>query len=133
MAAQPIQTATNQPYGVAKQQADAQRAVPLPRNTGWQAPVVPLHAPTMRPDENVMAGTDAGPGPTAAEAGVPVHDDGTPEAASAIIRGIFAATQNPALMAVVQAIEGTFNRQDPGTAGLSDLSHMFGNWNQGGQ
>jgi hypothetical protein len=57
---QPVQVATNQPYGVAGQQAAAQRAVPLPE----QAPVPsgPFDRPTDRPHEPVTAGIDLGPG-----------------------------------------------------------------------
>lgn len=63
--AQPIRTSTNQTYGEAKAQADAQRAMPLAG--GPAEPEHPaigsLYAPTARPDEPVTAGIDSGPGP----------------------------------------------------------------------
>lgn len=82
----PVTTATGQAYGVAKQQADAQRAIPLgPQSqpapvgtggvptpivpqaspTGAPTPVVPLDAPTQRPNEPLTAGVDVGVGPGA--------------------------------------------------------------------
>jgi hypothetical protein len=86
----PVQTAPNQPYGVAGQQADAQRAIPLrpqPSPTGGapvsgaptagpvpQTPVVPLTAPTTRPDEPLTAGVDIGPGPGAPPMSQPAAD-----------------------------------------------------------
>lgn len=47
------QTAPGQPYGVAAQQQQALHAVPMP---------TPMHAPTERPSEHVMAGAPVGPG-----------------------------------------------------------------------
>jgi hypothetical protein len=84
--AQPVRTQTGQTYGVAKAQADAQRAMPLaqvptasppggapaalgtePSAQGGDHPAVgSLYGDTMRPDEPVTAGlaSGAGPGPT---------------------------------------------------------------------
>lgn len=81
----PVQTAPNQSYGVAGQQAAAQRVVPLasqpapagnagasqsplvPQASPAGAPpqLVPLDAPTMRPNEPLTAGVNTGPGPGA--------------------------------------------------------------------
>lgn len=75
----PVQTAPGQVYGVAKQQADAQRQIALPRalpaGTGAapaavatqgptpdRAALPPLGAPTARPDEPVTTGSAFGPG-----------------------------------------------------------------------
>lgn len=65
--------APGQPYGVAGQQAAAQRVIPLPMGQGAPQgdpmqeaplpPVVPLDAPTQRPDEPVTAGMPFGDGP----------------------------------------------------------------------
>lgn len=63
--------AKGQAYGVAKQQADSMAAAPIAQGGAWEAPVVPLSAPSARPGEHVMDGVDAGPGRTAAQAGVP--------------------------------------------------------------
>lgn len=78
----PLETAPGQEYGAAKQQLDAQRAVPIttqpaglpvsasPVDVHQQAreftppPVVPMGAPTMNPGEPVTAGIPTGPGPT---------------------------------------------------------------------
>lgn len=76
----PPQAATGQPYGVAGQQLAAQQQIPVapPPAPGGQTPpssapsappagplpgqVVPLNAPTMRPDEHFMTGAPMGPG-----------------------------------------------------------------------
>jgi hypothetical protein len=84
----PIQAATGQPYGVRAEQVAAQRAIPMarpqtdfnataPASGGSGAPaaagppamsgplpgqLVPLDAPTLRPDEPVTAGLPFGPG-----------------------------------------------------------------------
>lgn len=74
---QPIRTAPGQPYGSAKQQEQAQQAVPLPGGGGHPSPtggapgaagpmpgdLTPLSAPSLRPDEPITAGVDIGPGP----------------------------------------------------------------------
>lgn len=72
----PATTVPGQQYGQAKQQMDAQRAVPmasgpaLPATPPVQAQplttpvnVTPLDAPTANPQEHVMAGSPVGPGP----------------------------------------------------------------------
>jgi hypothetical protein len=70
---QPIRTAPNQPYGHAKAQADAQRAMPLAQVQGAPPSPMPgapgevalggLYAKSTRPDEPVQAGLPIGPGP----------------------------------------------------------------------
>lgn len=75
---QPVQVPKNQPYGEAKQLADAQRAVPLanlrPDVTEMQraneveafdpfAGITPLDSPTRYPNEPVTSGLATGPGP----------------------------------------------------------------------
>jgi len=77
---QPISTVPNQEYGMAKQQADAQRAVPMAASPVAAAPAQPAPAstggaplprpgelphlePTNRPEEPVTAGLPFGPGP----------------------------------------------------------------------
>jgi hypothetical protein len=71
--AQPVRTATRQPYGAAKQQADAQHAIPLPQTPPVSAAPAPvavptpepglLSAPTGRPNEPLTAGMNMGAGP----------------------------------------------------------------------
>lgn len=53
---QPVRVARGGTYGTRQQSEAAQRAVPLPE-------VVPLDAPTARPDEPLTAGLPSGPGP----------------------------------------------------------------------
>lgn len=72
----PATAAPGQTYGAAKQQVDAQRAVPMasgpslpqadPAAAGpltTPVNVVPLDAPSNAPDEHVLAGAPMGPGP----------------------------------------------------------------------
>lgn len=70
--------ATGQTYGVAKQQMDAQRAVPMGKSPS-DAPVrrgpapgsLPsLTRPSERPAEPITAGADFGAGPTSLQAGI---------------------------------------------------------------
>lgn len=58
---QPVRAATNQPYGVAGQQQDAQQQIPLPD----------FGAPTARPGEPITHGMPTGPGPGPLAAGIP--------------------------------------------------------------
>lgn len=58
--AQPVRTATGQPYGAAGAQAASQRAVPLPE--GDRPLPTPLGAPSSRPGEPLTAGVPFGPG-----------------------------------------------------------------------
>jgi hypothetical protein len=68
---QPVRTAPAEHYGDATAQSDAQRAIPLPAMSGGgggqEAPagpsIIPLDAPTGRPDEPMTAGMPIGPGP----------------------------------------------------------------------
>jgi hypothetical protein len=59
----------NAAYGEQKEFQDMQAAAPMSRTAPTPAPrnpmadIIPLNAPTRRPDEPVTAGVDAGPGP----------------------------------------------------------------------
>lgn len=72
--------ATGQTYGVAKQQMDAQRAVPMGKSPTDVAAVqrpVPgtlgsLTRPTERPAEPITAGAPFGAGPSPVAAGIPM-------------------------------------------------------------
>lgn len=141
MANQPNRVPTGLPYGQGEQLAQMQKVAPIPqtsapqpstgvasaagprRDTQYAPPVVPLDAPSFRPNEHVMDGVDAGPGRSAGEAGVPTHDDGSVDATSAALRGIYAATGYSGLLAVLQQLEGTHD-----TGGLSDLRFAHGRW-----
>jgi hypothetical protein len=57
---QPVAAPSGQTYGKRKEQEDAQKAIPLPNQAAHQ--VVPLNAPTTRPDEPVMHGAPMGAG-----------------------------------------------------------------------
>lgn len=61
----PVQAASGQPYGMRKQQEDAQRALPMSSGQPLPAPtqVPSLSDPTTRPTEPVTAGLPVGPGP----------------------------------------------------------------------
>lgn len=133
---QQIRTPSGMAYGKAKELADMQRAAPLPkapapgaggpqRDAAYQAPVVPLDAPSQYPDQHVMDGVDIGAGRTAAEAGIPM-DDGTQGSALAVLRGIYAATGYTGLLEVMQAMEGT------GDTGLAHMRHVHGQWDMEG-
>lgn len=102
--AQPVRTATGQPYGAAKQQADAQRTVPLPDASTWEAPIIPLHEPTARPGQHVMDGVDVGPGRNAVEAGIPgAMDAGGREQILNTLRGVFDRYPLPGIASAIQA------------------------------
>lgn len=73
----PVSTAPNQPYGAAKQQADAQAAVPMASGpltqtpdirqaaADFQPPAIPgIGDPSMNPGEHVTTGMNAGIGQT---------------------------------------------------------------------
>jgi hypothetical protein len=118
MATQPIRTPTGGAYGQAKALTDAQRAAPLP---DWEASVVPLDAPTERPNEHVMDGVNAGPGRNAAEAGIPGGMSGdTADDLLATLRGIYARYP---LDGIRQAIID-FSQRPPWT--LEDLAIDLG-------
>lgn len=133
---QQIRTPSGLAYGKAKELADMQRAAPIPkapgipaggppaRDAGYRAPVIPLDAPSTMPGQHVLDGVDIGPGRTAAEAGIPVNDDGSNEAVAAMIRGIYAATGMPELLSLLASLEGT----DQDGVGLADPAYAFGQW-----
>jgi hypothetical protein len=104
--AQPVRTATNQPYGQAGQQQAAQRAIPLPTQGG--APVgpqpAPLNASTQRPNEPLTAGipTGPGPGPEVLSGGAGTGPDATLEGQ---LRGLYQANPNPDLAKLIATIE----------------------------
>lgn len=108
--AQPIRVPTGLPYGEAGKLAAAQREAPLAQQQPWQAQVVPLDAPTMRPNEPVTDGVPVGPGRTPAEAGIPgALEDTTRDGILDTLRGIYQAYPIPT---IAQAILD-FTEQTP--------------------
>lgn len=133
----PIATATGQPYGAATAQRQAQQAVPVagapviapgaasaPGGTpqGGPPPVMglpaglpapgslpPLDAPTDRPDEHLMTGVDAGPGPGSEAL--------TPLIAHPLVQGAAALNAargnqlSPQLAAIRDAVNATLSNQ----------------------
>jgi hypothetical protein len=96
--AQPNRVPTGLPYGQAGQLAAAQRAIPLPQADTWEAPVIPLDAPTQRPDEPVTDGVPIGPGRSPVEAGIPgANEDTTTEGILNTLRGILQAYPLPSI------------------------------------
>jgi hypothetical protein len=94
---QPIRVGPSQQYGQGAEQIAAQQAVPLP-----QAPpieVIPLNAPTRRPNEPVTAGLPMGPGP-GPESLPPAMGAGS--GAAQALRGIYAAWPSPEILELIQ-------------------------------
>lgn len=79
---QAAQYVSGLPYGegqalmATQQSADMSAAPQAPAS----APIVPLNAPTQRPDEPVTAGADAGPGPGMASLGLGARDAASSDA-----------------------------------------------------
>lgn len=71
---QAAQYVSGLPYGEGQALMDTQRSAPMAAAPSAPAPIVPLNAPTQRPDEPVTAGADAGPGPGMASLGLGQRD-----------------------------------------------------------
>jgi hypothetical protein len=69
----------NAAYGEQKQFQAEQAGAPMARTPNPMADVVPLTAPSRRPDEPVTAGVDAGPGPGSEILGLKTPTDVTLE------------------------------------------------------
>jgi len=69
----------NAAYGEQKQFQAEQAGAPMAKTPNPMADVVPLTAPTRRPDEPVTAGVDAGPGPGSEILGLKTPTDVTLE------------------------------------------------------
>ena len=69
----------NAAYGEQKQFQQDQAGAPMAKTANPMADVVPLTAPTRRPDEPVTAGVDAGPGPGSEILGLKTPTDVTLE------------------------------------------------------
>lgn len=91
----PIAAAPGQAYGKAKEQIDAQKAVPIQA----PPPLAPLDRPTDRPDEPLTAGMPigAGPGPEVLPA---FGDDSLTH-----LRAIFTRFPDPHLRELLEAME----------------------------
>jgi hypothetical protein len=76
----------NAAYGEQKQFQAEQAGAPMAKAPNPMADVVPLTAPTRRPDEPVTAGVDAGPGPGSEILGLKTPTDVTLEDLSKLSR-----------------------------------------------
>lgn len=110
---QAVKVATGEPYGVAQQLENAQRAIPLPNSAATPAspaaapaPVdagppalpgqSPFDRPTERPQEPVTAGLPSGPGP-----GPEILASAPPDLIGAQLRTLFARYPNDDLLRVM--------------------------------
>ena len=106
--------ATGQTYGVAKQQMDAQRAVPIGKSPADVAAIQrptpgslgALTAPTQRPNEPITAGAPFGPGPGPEAMSRPIM----PEPGSNLdlverLRAIAAQYPNPNILSLISDLE----------------------------
>jgi hypothetical protein len=124
------QAATGQTYGVAKQQMDAQRAIPLAKTPvpgvapspaspsggvsalagmlgggGSQVAVPSLTAPTTRPNEPLTAGLPTGPGAGPEALNLPSPDDDL----LASLRAMYRAYPNDDIARLMAALEARIN------------------------
>lgn len=129
----PIDAPTGQPYGVRAEQIAAQRAIPIARPatdsvppataprppatapppgrpTGPAMPtgpapgeVVPLDAPSQRPDEPVTAGLPVGPG--AGSEANPFNNVGSPDDGLMALRAAYAAYPSEEIRAMLEAVD----------------------------
>lgn len=93
-ATQPIRAAQGQEYGAHQQQIQAQQQQPLPD----------FGAPTARPGEPIHSGMNAGPGPNAAQAGLPAMA-GPDQSVADHLRAIFSVYPNEDLADLVASLE----------------------------
>lgn len=99
---QPVRAATGQPYGERKQQVEAQRVNPLPQQAS-PPQVVPIDAPSQRPDEPVTAGLPFGPGPGPEALGVPaVQPD---DDIGIQLRNLYRQYPNNDLLALIEVLD----------------------------
>ena len=104
--------APGQTYGKAKEQIDAQSVMPVassPTGTampprGPQKPLGAFLRSTENPNQPITAGLDQGPGPTSAQAGLPVFN--ARDAAIDEIKAIALMTQDPDIMDLLQRYGG---------------------------
>ncbi len=100
---QPQRWVPTDDYGGATEMQDIQRGAPMQGET--RPNVVPLHAPTQRPDEPITAGAPFGPGP-----GPRGPDPQAPPVAprddvSLLIRAAYSANPSPQLGALMNYLE----------------------------
>lgn len=70
---QAAQYVSGLPYGEGQAMMNMQQAAPMAAAQA-PAPIVPLHAPSQRPNEPVTAGANAGPGPDMSSLGLGQRD-----------------------------------------------------------
>lgn len=94
--AQPAQAQTGEPYGAHQQQIQAQQQQPLPD----------FGAPTARPGEPIHSGMNAGPGPNAAQAGIPMAAGDSGDVL-AQLRAVFSVYPNSDLADLIASLSGS--------------------------
>jgi hypothetical protein len=117
------------PYGQGQEMMNTQSSAPMEASTptpnpvpasqiaaaGQQEqpvapmPVIPLNAPTQRPDEPVTSGANLGPGPDMASMGLSSPTVAQHQSASSFIQNLASSTDaSPALQFLAQRINGAF-------------------------
>lgn len=106
--AQPVRAAPSSTYGERAAQEQSQQQIPL-AGARPLPPIVPLDAPSTRPNEHVMTGAPVGPG-LGPEAVMRPPVDQSPNASNmdvlAQLKALVALHPNPGLIALVSSIEG---------------------------
>ena len=97
---QPIRVATGAPYGQRQQLENAQRAMPLAAPSP-PPDIVPLDAPTARPDEPLTAGAPFGAGPGPEALGMAMPADEVEE-----LRAVYARFPSEELRQLLEEAEG---------------------------
>lgn len=98
--------APGQTYGEAGKQIAAQRAVPMGTPPTEMTPVIPIGAPTERPEEPMTAGMDFGPGPGSNVLSTKfVPTVGSAQDIRERVRTIAAMYPNPNLLALLEILD----------------------------
>lgn len=125
--------AQGQPYGEAKQQLDAQRAIPLSRTPapqgvrpgppetaavagmvgGGSVSVPPLNAPSARPNEPITAGLRTGPGPGPEALNLPVQSS-EDDQMLAVLRAFHQAYPNSDIARLISEVTARGTAVQPG-------------------
>jgi hypothetical protein len=117
--AQKLRDLPDAQYGEAATYRDLQKAAPLAQtpqpgratktsgsSTGVTPSVIPLNAPSVRPDEPVTAGSAYGPGPGPESLGL--HADADYSNTRTTLQAIAAASGNPEAKALLNVLSGRF-------------------------
>ena len=103
--AAPMEAASSPSPVPASQIASAGQAQPM----GEPMPIVPLGAPSQRPNEPVTHGADLGPGPDSSSLGLPQPDAASYQNGKDYIQALARSSNaSPALQALAQSFNGAF-------------------------